>query len=90
LTGRCIGTAGWERMMTSWLDEYLPTLRERATPFIEATGLHPSLEALREWSMHRWRRVESVFRSVGYDYRAFDVLYWEAVRRELAERSEAA
>lgn len=90
LTGRCIGTAGWDAMMRFWINEYMPTLRERAQPFIEATGLHPSLEALREWSMHRWRRVESVFRSVGYDYRAFQVLYWAEVRRELAERSEAA
>jgi phytoene synthase len=83
LTGRCIGMVGWDGLMRFWLDEYLPTLRERATPFIEAAGLHPSLEALREWSMHRWRRVESVFRSVGYDYKAFQVLYWAEVRREL-------
>jgi 15-cis-phytoene synthase len=89
LTGRCIGTVGWEGMMRFWLDEYLPTLRERATPFIEATGLHPSLDALRSWSMHRWRRVESVFRSVGYDYRAFDVSYWDVVRRELVEEESA-
>ncbi|MGK3981356.1 squalene/phytoene synthase family protein [Sorangium sp. So ce118] len=90
LTGRCIGTVGWEAMMRFWLDEYLPTLRERATPFIESQGLHPSLEALRGWCLHRWRRVECVFREVGYDYRAFDVLYWRRVREELAERSEAA
>lgn len=90
LTGRCIGTAGWEAMMRFWLDEYMPTLLERAQPFIEATGLHPSLEALRGWCMHRWRRVERVFRDVEYDYRAFQVLYWRRVREELAERSEAA
>jgi 15-cis-phytoene synthase len=89
LAGRCIGTVGWERMMTWWLDEYLPTLRERATPFIEATGLHPSLEALREWCLHRYRRVESVFRSVDFNYRAFDVSYWDVVRRELVEEEAA-
>jgi phytoene synthase len=90
LTGRCIGTAGWERMMRFWLDDYLPTLRNAAQPFIEATGLHPSLEAMREWCLHRYRRTESVFREVGHDYRAFSVLYWSRVRLELAERSEAA
>lgn len=90
LTGRCIGTVGWERMMRFWLEDYLPTLRSAAQPFIEATGLHTSLEALREWSLHRYRRTESVFREVGYDYRAFSVLYWQRVRLELAERSEAA
>jgi phytoene synthase len=90
LTGRCIGMAGWEAMMRFWLDDYLPTLRSAATPFIEATGLHPSLEALREWCLHRYRRTESVFREVGHDYRAFSVLYWSRVRLELAERSEAA
>jgi phytoene synthase len=89
LTGGCIGTVGWERMMRFWLDEYLPTLRERAQPFIEATGLHPSLEALREWCLHRYRRVENVFRSVGYDYKAFQVLYWSQVRRELVGEEAA-
>ncbi|WP_437636104.1 squalene/phytoene synthase family protein [Sorangium sp. So ce854] len=88
ISGRCVGTSGYERLMRSWLDEVLPALYARAAPFIEARGLHPSLEIMREWSLRRYARITRVFRATGFDHRRFPARYWAEVRRDLAERRQ--
>ncbi|WP_437734753.1 squalene/phytoene synthase family protein [Sorangium sp. So ce1335] len=88
ISGRCIGTSGYERLMRSWLDEVMPTLYARAAPFIEARGLHPSLEIMRAWSLRRYARITRVFRATGFDYRRFPARYWAEVRRDLAGRRQ--
>lgn len=75
----------WLGFMRFWLDEHLPTLRERARPFIEALDLHPSVAAMRECCLARYERVERVLRGADYDYRAFPEVYAAEVRREMGD-----
>lgn len=88
ISGRCVGTSGYEHLMRSWLDEAMPALYARAAPFIEARGLHPSLEIMRAWSLRRYARITRVFRATGFDHRRFPARYWAEVRRDLAERRQ--
>lgn len=74
----------WADFMAFWLGEHLPALADRARPFLYATDLHPSVEALLGSSLHRYSRVEQVLRGLEFDYRAFPEAYWAEVRRELA------
>jgi phytoene synthase len=85
LSGRCVGDPAYQRLMGFWLDEHLPTLFARATPFIEAADLHPSLQVMRAWSLRRYARILRVFRAIGLDHRRFPARYWAEVRRDLAE-----
>lgn len=85
ISGRCADSPRWQALMGFWLDEHLPALRRRAASFIEAEGLHPSLEVMRTWSLRRHARVERVLRAVRFDFRRFPARYWATVRRELAQ-----
>jgi phytoene/squalene synthetase len=86
-TGRAVGTPEFRALMTFWLDDYLPAVRERARGFIDAADLHPSLASLRASCLHRYRRVERVLRGLDFDYRRFPAVYEAEVRREIAERA---
>ena len=84
IDGAARGKRSWAEFMSFWLSEHLPTLADRARPFLEATDLHPSVEALRASCLRRYTRVERVLRVVDFDYRASPEAYWSEVRRELA------
>lgn len=88
ISGRCVDTPGYQALMRYWLDEVMPGLYARAAPFIEARGLHPSLQIMREWSLRRYARITRVFRATGFDHRRFPARYWAEVRRDLAERRQ--
>jgi phytoene synthase len=88
--GRGAWSPGWRSFMTFWLGEHLPRLAERARPFLAATDLHPSVEAMRSSCLHRYARVERVLRGLDFDYRAFPAAYAAEVRRELAEMALGA
>lgn len=75
---------GWVDFMSFWLGEHLPRLRERASAFLSATDLHPSVGAMRASCLRRYERIERVMRAVDFDYRAFPEAYEAEVRRELA------
>lgn len=77
-------TRAWKSFMTFWLDEHLPTLADRARPFLSATDLHPSVAALRSSCLRRYARVERVLRALEFDYRAFPEAYWAEVRKDVA------
>lgn len=79
-----IGTRNYEQLMEFWLDEYLPTLIDKARPFLDADDLHPSWQLLRYWSLHRYSRIEQIFYESHLDYRQFPQRYWSAVRQDLA------
>ncbi|AKT37454.1 squalene/phytoene synthase family protein [Chondromyces crocatus] len=83
LSGRCASTPAFRAMMRFWVGEHLAALRERARPFIEAEGVHPSLEIMRSWSLRRHARIERVLRTLDFDYRRFPTRYWAEVRRGL-------
>lgn len=70
-------------MMQFWLDDYLPRLRRKARPFITNEALHPSWQCLCEWSLYRYRRIETVFRKCNFDYIQFSQVYWPQVKAEL-------
>ncbi|WP_437953920.1 squalene/phytoene synthase family protein [Sorangium sp. So ce296] len=88
ISGRCVELPGYQRLMRSWLEEVMPSLYARAAPFIDARGLHPSLEIMRDWSLRRYARIARVFRATGFDHRRFPARYWAEVRRDLAERRQ--
>lgn len=73
----------YHRMMRFWLDDYLPNLQRQADEILTAQDLHPSWQILRDWSLHRYRRIEQVFRACNFDYGAFPRLYWSVVQQEL-------
>lgn len=79
----CIGTPEFRAMMLFWLDDYLPKLRRRAFKLVLAQDLHPSWVILRDWSLHRYARIERVLRDCQFDFVAFQSVYWEAVVADL-------
>ncbi|KAM3103778.1 squalene/phytoene synthase family protein [Phormidesmis sp. 146-20] len=83
LSLQAIDNPGYRPMMKFWIHEYLPQLHRKAYPFILAPDLHPSWQMLRDWSLHRYRRIERIFRRCDYDYLRFPRLYWQEVKRDL-------
>ncbi len=75
-------------MMTFWLDTRLEYLRLKARQFITAKDLHPSWNTLRDWSNHRYQRIEQVFRECNFNYVLFPDVYWSRVKDELPTRLE--
>jgi 15-cis-phytoene synthase len=74
---------GYAKMMEFLLDSYLTGLRQKAYPLIMADDLHPSWIILRDWSVHRYHRIERVFRDCNFDYTQFPKLYWSEVEQDL-------
>ena len=74
---------GYAKMMEFLLDHYLTGLRQKAYPLIMAEDLHPSWTILRDWSVHRYHRIERVFRDCNFDYTQFPKLYWSEVQQDL-------
>lgn len=77
---------GYFRLMDFWLNEYLPQLRQRASSLALAEDLHPSWRILRDWSLHRYQRIERIFRQCHFDYTRFPQRYWFEVRRDLKQQ----
>lgn len=88
LQGTCFDNPGYRTLMAFWLDDYLPRLRLRTSGLILAEDLHPSWQILRDWSLHRYARIERILRQCDFDFTAFSPLYWEAVRADLSDRAE--
>ncbi|HIK29824.1 MAG TPA: squalene/phytoene synthase family protein [Oscillatoriales cyanobacterium M59_W2019_021] len=79
----CFHNPGYFRLIEFWLDEYLPTLRQRAETLLRSPRLHPSWQILCDWSVGRYHRIERIFRHLRFDYARFPRVYWAAVRRDL-------
>ncbi len=73
----------YARMMRFWLDDYLPTFRQKVDELLIADDLHPSWRIWRDWSFYRYHRIERVFRRCNFDYVQFPAVYWAEVRRDL-------
>lgn len=80
---RCFNNPGYYRLMEFWLDEYLPTLRRQTYSLVLAQNLHPSWQILRDWSLHRYSRIERVFRDCHFNYAVFPQAYWAEVKQDL-------
>lgn len=74
---------GYHKMMTFWLEDYLPQLRHKADQLLNANPLHPSWRILRDWSVYRYRRIELTFRHCRLDYVQFPEVYWQRVQADL-------
>lgn len=79
----CFRNPGYFQLIEFWLDEYLPTLRQRAEALLRSPHLHPSWQILCDWSVARYHRIERIFRYLRFDYARFPQVYWAAVRRDL-------
>jgi 15-cis-phytoene synthase len=77
---------GYFRLMDFWLNEYLPKLRQKASSLALAEDLHPSWRILRDWSLHRYQRIERIFRQCHFDYTRFPQRYWFEVKRDLKQQ----
>lgn len=80
---RCFGNPGYYRLMEFWLDDYLPRLRRQTYSLVLAQDLHPSWQILRDWSLHRYSRIERVFRDCNFNYAVFPQAYWAEVKQDL-------
>jgi phytoene synthase len=80
---RCFDNPGYYQLMEFWLDEYLPRLRRQTYSLVLAQNLHPSWEILRDWSLHRYSRIERVFRDCNFNYALFPQVYWAEVKQDL-------
>jgi len=80
LTTDCCHTSNYHRLMEFWLNDYLPKLRQRTTDLVDAEDLPSSWKLLRDWSLHRYDRIDRIFRQCDYDYSIFPQLYWAEVR----------
>lgn len=83
LTLQATRNPGYYPMMVFWMDEYLPHLYDQAASILVAGDLHPSWIVLRDWCLHRYRRIERIFRACDFDYVKFPRLYWPQVKRDL-------
>ena len=74
---------GYAKMMQFLLDHYLTRLQQKAYPLMMAEDLHPSWAILRDWSVHRYHRIERIFRDCNFDYTQFPQRYWSEVQQDL-------
>lgn len=74
---------GYAKMMQFLLDHYLTKLQQKAYPLMMAEDLHPSWAILRDWSVHRYHRIERIFRDCNFDYTRFPQRYWAEVQQDL-------
>jgi phytoene synthase len=74
---------GFQIMMESLLESYLPALRQKARKLLVANDLPLSWKIFRDWSLHRYNRIETVMRRCNYDFTEFPLYYWSEVRQEL-------
>lgn len=79
---------GYQPMMQFWCHEYLPHLHHQATTLLSADDLPASWGILREWSLHRYQRIERVLQDSQLNYLQFPDDYWRRVRRELPHLRE--
>ncbi len=70
-------------MMRFWLNHFLPILQQKTTSLVAATDLHPSWKMWRDWSFHRYQRIERIFHECNFDYTLFPQIYWTEVQQEL-------
>jgi len=78
-TGAAVGRQSWLALMHFWLDEYLPTVRSRARPFLEDRELAPSVAGMRADFLGRYARILFHFRDSGFDPAMFTRRYWQGV-----------
>lgn len=83
LEQRAVDNPGYSQLMQFWLNEYLPQLRRQATPLLEAEDLPVCWCILRAWSLHRYARIEQVFRACNFNYTQFAECYWFEVKQDL-------
>lgn len=83
LEQRAVDNPGYSQLMQFWLDEYLPQLWQRAHQLMEAEDLPLCWRILRDWSLHRYARIERVFRACQFNYTQFPEHYWVEVKQEL-------
>lgn len=79
----CFDKPGYTALMEFWLDDYLPTLQRQSARLLIAEDLHPSWQRLRDWSVHRYSRIERVLRLCHFNYVEFERHYWRDVKRDL-------
>ncbi|MBM0742444.1 squalene/phytoene synthase family protein [Phormidium sp. CLA17] len=83
LQQQAIKNPAYHKMMQFWLEEYLPKLRRRARQLLTTENLHPSWQLLCDWSIHRYRRIDQVFRDCQFNYTQFPQVYWQQVHADL-------
>ncbi len=77
--------APYQHLMQFWVDKYLPRLRRKARQIARHTDLHPSWAIFLEWSIARYRRIETTLRECAFDYERFTAVYWPRVQAELPQ-----
>ncbi|HZX64414.1 MAG TPA: squalene/phytoene synthase family protein, partial [Myxococcales bacterium] len=90
LCGRWRSMSGWRKLMSFWLDEYLPALEREAARFDECNDLHASVVRMRDEFRLRYARIESLFREVDFDFERFAEEYWGEVRSRAEPAARAA
>ncbi|MFL5446832.1 MAG: squalene/phytoene synthase family protein [Myxococcales bacterium] len=90
LSGRWRSMSGWRKLMSFWLDEYLPALEREAARFDECNNLHASVARMRDEFRLRYARIESLFREVDFDFERFAEEYWGEVRSRAEPAARAA
>lgn len=76
-------TAGYTRLLRFWLEHYLPRLRRKARQITRYQDLHPSWAMFLEWSIARYRRIETTLRDCQFDAEEFAAVYWLRVQADL-------
>ncbi len=79
----CFKNPGYHRMMSFWLNDYLPSLYLRAADFLNLENLHFSFRLCRHWWLRRYARIERCLRVCDMDFRAANKLYFSEVKPNL-------
>jgi phytoene synthase len=79
----CIKNENFNKMMRFWLDDYLPYLFQKASPFLQQAEMHFSWRILRHWFLRRHARIEHALRVCNMDFRAATRLYFEEAKPNL-------
>ena len=74
--------ARFASMVEHLLSTLVPELRLQADPLFRAAALHPSWVEMIRQVLARHGRVEAMARLCGFDAAAFEVAYWNLVRRD--------
>jgi phytoene synthase len=86
----CFKNPGYYRLMEFWLMDYLPRLQRRAVDLIISDHLPQTWQYLLAWFIHRYQRIEQVMAACDYNFVQFSRVYWDVVRQDLAQHTDAA
>mgnify|MGYP001793989543 FL=1 len=84
-TSNIFKKSGYRKFMEFWLRDYIPAKRFQAEQFASRPDLPQTWRSLCDWSLDRYRRIETCLARCDYSYIDFSSAYWPSVCQYLLQ-----